>query len=170
MEDFIKTFHVDWKLLIAQLFNFSIVVWVVWRFALKALLGTMKKRSEEIEQSLLGVKKVEADLKDLEVTKEKILKAATKEASDILDRAQAQAETERQATLLRVRAEAEKVIAEAKEKLGLEQELALQAVRKESAKLITQAVLKVIGKLPADIVEKSLIDEAVVEMGKKGKK
>ena len=49
----------------------------------------------------------------------------------------------------------------------IEQEAALQAVRKEAAKLITQGVLKVIGKLPSDVVDKSLVEEAVVELGKK---
>ena len=170
MDDFIKTFHVDLKLIIAQLINFGLVVWVVWRFALKSILSTMQKRADEIDKSLAGAKKIESDLEALTVTRERILKEANSAAGVILDKAQAQAETERQATLARVRNEAEKVIIEAKEKLMIEQEAALQAVRKEAAKLITQGVLIVIGKLPSDVVDKSLVEEAVVELGKKVKK
>ena len=112
MDDFIKTFHVDIKLIIAQLINFGLVVWVVWRFALKSILSTMQKRADEIDKSLADAKKIESDLEALTLTRERILNEANKAAGVILDKAQAQAETERQAILARVRNEAEKVIVE----------------------------------------------------------
>ena len=52
MEEIIKTFHIDWKLLIAQAVNFAIVVFALYKFAYKPLLKTMNERTAKIEQGL----------------------------------------------------------------------------------------------------------------------
>ena len=62
MEELIQTFHIDWKLLIAQLINFAIVLFVLWKFAIKPLSKTMDKRTNDIEKSIDDAKKIEENL------------------------------------------------------------------------------------------------------------
>ena len=38
MDELVKTFHIDWKLIIAQTVNFTIVLGVLWYFAFKPLM------------------------------------------------------------------------------------------------------------------------------------
>src|SRR3989344_5872281 len=52
MEEFIETFHIDWKLMIAQAVNFLIVLAVFYFLAAKPLRKLMKDRGEEIEGGL----------------------------------------------------------------------------------------------------------------------
>src|SRR3989338_8171266 len=56
MQEFINTFHIDWKLMIAQLFNFAIVFLVFYFLAAKPLKKLMKERGEKIENGLLDAK------------------------------------------------------------------------------------------------------------------
>jgi len=57
MESIISTFHIDWKIIIAQVVNFSIVFIVLYIYALKPLSKLMKERAEKIETGLNDAKK-----------------------------------------------------------------------------------------------------------------
>jgi len=60
MEELISTFHIEWQLIIAQLVNFAIVLFVLWKFAYNPILKTLNDRTKKIEK---GVKDAEdADL------------------------------------------------------------------------------------------------------------
>ena len=52
MESIISTFHIDWKIIIAQVINFAIVFVVLYIFALKPLSKLMKERSEKIAKGI----------------------------------------------------------------------------------------------------------------------
>src|SRR3989338_5451929 len=56
MNGFIETFHIDWRLMIAQLFNFGIVFLAFYLLAAKPLRKLMKERGEEIETGLQNAK------------------------------------------------------------------------------------------------------------------
>ncbi len=56
MESIISTFHIDWKIIVAQAINFAIVFVVLYIFALKPLNKMMKERSEKISKGLLDAK------------------------------------------------------------------------------------------------------------------
>ena len=52
MESIISTFHIDWKIIIAQMINFVIVFVVLYIFALKPLSKLMKERGEKIAKGI----------------------------------------------------------------------------------------------------------------------
>ena len=52
MEDIIKSFHIDWKLMIAQIINFALVFFVFYLLAAKPLGKLVKNRTEEIQMGL----------------------------------------------------------------------------------------------------------------------
>ena len=51
MDSIIETFHLDWKLFLAQVVNFTIVVFVLWRFAFKPLAKNLAERTRTIEKA-----------------------------------------------------------------------------------------------------------------------
>ena len=57
MESIISTFHIDWKIIIAQAVNFGVVFVVLYVYALKPLGKLMKERGEKIEAGLNDAKK-----------------------------------------------------------------------------------------------------------------
>ena len=92
MEELVKTFHIDWKLLIAQIINFGIVLGVLWYFALKPLMKVMNKRSGDIEQSLKNAEEIEKKLTAAGETKDQMITDAKKESQVILENASKEAE------------------------------------------------------------------------------
>ncbi len=52
MESIISTFHIDWKIIIAQAVNFGIVLAVLYIFALKPLNKLMSERAEKIKKGI----------------------------------------------------------------------------------------------------------------------
>lgn len=60
MEDFINTFHIDWKLMIAQVINFGLVFAALYFLAAKPLTKLIKDRTEEITTGLDDAKKNKA--------------------------------------------------------------------------------------------------------------
>ena len=57
MESIISTFHIDWKIIIAQAVNFGVVFIVLYIFALKPLSKLMAERSERISKGIDDAKK-----------------------------------------------------------------------------------------------------------------
>jgi len=57
MESIISTFHIDWKIIIAQAINFAVVFVVLYIFALKPLAKLMSERSEKISKGIGDAKK-----------------------------------------------------------------------------------------------------------------
>lgn len=167
MEDLIATFHIDWRLMLAQLINFAIVVWVLWKLAVKPLTAALDKRSHEVRESLKDAMRIKDELTALEHRKAAAVHAAKVEAQAILKQAEAEGERQRQETLARVRTEAEKVVAEARTRFAAEQDEAMQVMRREAARLVVAAVTKVVGKMPAGELDKKLAEEAVAEVSKR---
>ena len=144
MNELITTFHIDWKLMIAQLVNFGLVFMALYFIAAKPLSKLIKDRTKEIEGGLENAKKAEADLAGAQVKKSEIVREAKNEAKKILDVSHA---------------DGKEIIKEAKEKAGLEKEDILkqakvdaekekkhaeEEVRREAAELVRDGVKKMV--------------------------
>ena len=57
MDSIISTFHIDWKIIIAQAINFGVVFVVLYIFAIKPLSKLMAERSEKIARGIDDAKK-----------------------------------------------------------------------------------------------------------------
>lgn len=57
MDSIISTFHIDWKIIIAQAINFGVVFFILYIYALKPLGKLMKERGEKIETGINDAKK-----------------------------------------------------------------------------------------------------------------
>ncbi len=166
MDQLIQTFHIDWKLLIAQIVNFGIVLGVLYFFAMKPLMKVMNKRSSDIEQSLENAKKVEEELRDAQAKKENIVTEAKKEAQIIAANASKEADKLREEKLHQTRTEMEKLTERAKQDIQSEKEQMMKEAKQELADLIITASSKVIGKEVDAKVNKELIDETITETKK----
>jgi F-type H+-transporting ATPase subunit b len=146
MEELVQTFHIDWKLLIAQIINFGIVLAVLYFFALKPIMRMMNKRSSDIERSLSDAKRIEEQLKSAEVEKEKIVTEAKKEAQIIAAQAMTEAEKIRETKLHQTREEMERMTERAKQEILSEKDQMLKDAKQALAELVVTASAKVIGK------------------------
>ncbi|MDD4271649.1 MAG: F0F1 ATP synthase subunit B [Patescibacteria group bacterium] len=144
MENLIETFHLDLRLIIAQVINFAIVFSVLYWFAFKPLAKVMSERSDKIAKSLDDAKKVEEKLSETQAEFNKVIIQAKKQANLILEKAASDADAKKQAEIKRVKEEVGAIINQEKQKMQAEKAATLKEIKKEVADLVMAAVEKVI--------------------------
>ena len=146
MDSLVSTFHLDIKLLIAQIINFAIVFAVLYFFALKPLLKVMAERTGTIEKSLADAKKIEENLNRAEGERQEVVNAAKKEAGLILERVSAEAEEKREEMAAKAKEEIGQIINKEKEKMRLEKAETLKEIKAEVADLVVASLEKLLDK------------------------
>jgi len=164
MEELINTFHIDWQLLIAQLVNFGIVVFVLYKFAIKPLSKTMDQRTETIEKSLNDAKKIEEDLTRLAADKEQAMLEAKKQAQEIIEKARKQGEVQGKNMVDDAKKEVQTVIAAAKEQIAQEKQTMIKDVKAEVSNLVIKATAKILEKVTTKEVDAKLVEESLKEV------
>ncbi len=165
--ELLNALGIDWKLLIAQLVNFLVVMAVLYKFVYRPLINFLNQRQNRISTSLEQTKKMEEDIKNLEIKKEEMIIEAKKQSQAIIDQAEKEALDKGKEVMAKVKQEAAQAIEAARQAFAAEQQAQLQSLRQQAAKLVTDALAKVVGKAPASAVDSELIKEAVAEVGKK---
>jgi len=161
MDSLIETFHIDLRLLVAQMINFAIVISVLYFFALKPLLKVMEERSNKIEKSIEDAKKIEEKLEKTDTDYKEALGKAKKEANEIMEKANAQAELKREEMLKKAKLEIGAVINDEKEKMQAEKAEVLRELKKEVAGMVTASLEKVLEKNLDDKTDKELIKKII---------
>src|SRR5436305_638109 len=75
-----QQFGVNWPNLVAQILSFSIVAFVLWRFAFKPVLATLDERQRKIEAGLKYAEEMQAKLAAAQEESAAILKKANADA------------------------------------------------------------------------------------------
>lgn len=155
---------IDWRILIAQLVNFGIVLFVLYRFAYKPLLSVLEKREQTIAQSLEDAKAIEKRVKETEERYSLILAKAQKEAAALIEEAGKIAEQKRNAALQKAKEDVAAVIADAKAKIATEKQTMLLEAKEQLGDLVIKAARAVIDigvnkEISPDLVKK-VVDKA----------
>ncbi|MCK4540190.1 F0F1 ATP synthase subunit B [Candidatus Parcubacteria bacterium] len=144
MENLIETFHIDIKLLIAQVINFAIVFSVLYFFALKPLLKVMRDRTKKIEKSIDDAQKIEKKLSRTDEEYDKAIGKAKKEANIIMEKANIMAEEKRQDLIKKAKNEIGQIINKEKEQMQVEKAKTLKEIKKETADLVVVSLEKIL--------------------------
>ena len=122
MDSLIDTFHIDWRLIIAQMVNFGIVIIVLYKFAIKPLGKLMEERSAKIAGGLTDAKKHKELLGETEAEYKKVIAEARKESQELIAVAKKDAESVREDLIAKAKTDAEKVVTQGKAELEAEKE------------------------------------------------
>lgn len=164
MEELVKTFHIDVKLILAQLVNFFIVLGVLYKFAYKPVLALLNDRTAKIEKSLDDAKKIEEKLVAQEDEYKKIVAEARREAQGILEKANVKAEEKQQAMILKAKEEIGVIINKEKEKMLSEKAETMKELKKEVVELVSLSLEKLIGEKVTGKSDQELIKNLVKEV------
>src|SRR3989338_4328594 len=159
MNELMTKLGIDWRLFIAQLVNFVVLIAVLYRFAYKPVLTLLEKRRVRIEKSLEEAQRIEEESKRMEQLKMQKVEEAKREAAAVLEDAAKKAEAAQQATLATTRVESEKIVMKAKQQIAHERGELLKGVQGEAAELVASAVEKVLKeKMDGEKDKKFIID------------
>ena len=144
MDSIISTFHIDWKIIIAQAINFGVVFVVLYIFALKPLHKLMAERAEKINK---GVEDSKVNASLLEKTKkesDEILAKAKIEANNIFQDGKKEVQAKKAEMLEDTKIEVAGIIENGKKMLQVEKVKTVEEAKKEIASLAMQATEKLI--------------------------
>lgn len=161
MESIIETFHLDVKLFLAQLINFTIVFLVLYFFALKPLIKIMQERSEKIEKGLSDAEEAKKKLIEMEQKEKAVLQKTRAEAQAIISQAQSIALKNKEEIISESKNQAEKILAEAKSKIEKEKEKLFLEVKSEIGALVVLATEKMLAEKIDEEKDKELIERVV---------
>ena len=157
MESIISTFHIDWKIIVAQAINFAVVFVILYIFALKPLSKLMAERSEKIA---IGIDDAKTNAKLLDETRaeyEAALVKARSEANKIFQDGKKEAEAKKIVMLEDARKEVVAFIENGKKTLEAEKVKMVEEAKKEIVSLTMKATEKLLGgKLDASFNEKTV--------------
>src|SRR5215471_16374760 len=92
IEQIARTFGVDWSHLIAQMISFSIVCFLLYRFAYRPVLHMLQNRRQLIAESLANADKVKAELARTEAQRQEVMVQANAQALQLIEEARAAAD------------------------------------------------------------------------------
>jgi F-type H+-transporting ATPase subunit b len=143
MESIISTFHIDWKIIIAQAVNFGVVFVVLYIFALKPLSKLMAERSEKIGKGLNDAKENAKLLEDTNKKYEEALAKARIEANNIFNQGKKEAEEKKAVMMEDAKKEVSNMIETGKKTLESEKVKMVEDARKEITSLAMLAAKKI---------------------------
>ncbi len=158
MESIISTFHIDWKIIITQMINISIVFFVLYIYAIKPLFKMMEERSEKISKGISDAKTNEDTLKETTAKYEEALTKARIEANKICENGKKEAEIEKTKLIEGAKSQVEVLIQNGKKTLEAEKVKMMNEVKKEIVSLVMVTTEKLVGKNQINFNEKVLKD------------
>ncbi len=151
-----------------KIFNFVLIVGVLWWFGKKPVGDFLKKRTELIEKTLTEAKEAkEAALKALQEAETRV-KTKDAEVEAILSAAKKSGEQERDRIIAETGKLRDKILEQAKTNIDYELKHAKEAIKAEAVELAMElAEKKLKDKLTKEEQEK-LLDESLVKIGGRG--
>lgn len=154
-------FGLDWKLFIAQLVNFGIVLFVLWKWVFRPVAKALTARTEKIEKSLADAQQITQDKETFETWKNAEISKVRVEASQIITEAKQQAEGARQEILDKAKQEQAQVLLQTKNQLETEKQKALSEVKGQIADIVVTASETILREKLTDKKDQELIKQAL---------
>ena len=160
----IATLGLNGQIFLAQLINFAIVLFVLWRFAYKPIVKLLEERQAKIEKSVVDATAIEARMKGMETEHADMIRQAKAEAQKVVDAAMVAAESNKTEMIDKAKREVERVIMQGKTQLQAEREAMIRDARKELVDIALAATKKIIGEEMNEKKAASLAEEVVRKM------
>jgi F-type H+-transporting ATPase subunit b len=144
MDAIISTFHIDLKLIIAQVINFAIVLVLVYFVLGKPLIKMMRVRDSKIREGLDKADRAEKKLLEAESKKSELLTETQNTVRDILSSAEEKSKGIIDASLKDAQIQKEQILESGKKELAREKEEMTASIQKETATLIKNSLEKIL--------------------------
>jgi len=164
VEQIANTFGVDWPHLVAQIISFSIVCFLLHRFAYKPVLRMLEQRRQQIAQGVVDREKIRVELEQAETERLRIMQQADAKATQVIEEARRAAARLVEKETQKAIAAAEQLIAKAREAALLEHERMLAELRREVGILVVQATASITRKILTAEDQKRMAEETVTQL------
>jgi len=162
--DLLKQFGVDWARLLAQLIIFCTLYFVLNKFAFGPIIKVLEERRRRIEEGQANAEKIKVQLAEAEKRYEEIIHKANLEAQQMIDEARKSGDALTQKQAQDAIRQAEEIIAKAKADIEIERNKMVADVRSKMVNLVVDTTAKVTGKVLTDADQQRLNDETARQL------
>lgn len=155
------TLGINWKLFVAQLINFGVVLFVFWKWVVKPLGKTLTERQARIEQGLKNATLMDEERKKLEEEKIAEFRKVRTEADQIIRTATDSATKMKQEIIHEAQTQADKLFAQTKQTIEAEKQQMLKEVKTEVATLVVATSEKILRAKLDSRKDHELINESL---------
>jgi F-type H+-transporting ATPase subunit b len=145
-----QDFGISLPFILAQILNFSIVAFLLWRFAFKPVLATLDERQKKIASGLQYADEMKAKLDAAQQEAVASAKRAQVEAAKIIDEARKSAKDFLDKQTQEASAKVSEILVKAQQAIELEKKKMLAEARTEIARLVVATTQKVLSKELSD--------------------
>jgi F-type H+-transporting ATPase subunit b len=150
---------IQWKILLSQTISFSLVFFVLWKFAYGPIFNMLQARRNKIAEALANAEKIKGDVARTEAERQKILADAGDRANKLIDDARAAAARVREQEMQKAIAAAEQIIIKAREVAVQDHARMLAELKREVGRLVVQTTATVTGKILTPEDQRRLAEE-----------
>jgi F-type H+-transporting ATPase subunit b len=138
---------IQWKILFVQTISFSIVFFVLWKYAYGPIFTLLQVRRDKITESLANAEKIKTELARTEADRQKVLAEAGDQANKLIEEARAAAARVGEAETQKAIAAAEQIVIKAREAAAQDHARMLAELKREVGRLVVQTTATVTGKI-----------------------
>ena len=159
MDSFIETFHIDWKIIIAQTINFVIVLFVLYFFMVKPLKKMMHERSKTIQTGLNDAKINTEVLAKTKKEYDEVITSAKNEAYQLFQTGKKEAEEKKAKMMEDASKEVENMILNGKKMLESEKVKMVEEAKQEIVSLVVLATEKLLESNDSKRFDEKTLDQ-----------
>jgi len=153
-------FGVTWPKLLAQIIIFLILYFTLQKFAFGPVLKVLDERRRRIQEGQENAEKIKQQLAEAEKRYEEIIQKANGEAQQLIDEARQSGEALTQKQAQDAIRQAEEIISKARADIDIERNKMVGEVRSQMIGLVVDTTAKVTGKVLTQDDQKRLNEEA----------
>lgn len=161
-----NTFGVDWPHLVAQIISFSIVCFLLHRFAYKPVLRILDQRRQQIAKDVADREKIRLELDQAEADRHRIILQAEAKATKIVEEAHAAAARLLEQEMQKAVSAAEQTIAKAREAALLEHDRMLRELKREIGTLVIEATATITRKMLTQDDHRRMAEETIKSLAR----
>ena len=150
---------IQWKILLAQTVSFSLVFFVLWRFAYRPIFAMLEARRQKIAEAMADAEKIKAELAHTEAERKRVLAQAGDQANALIEEARTAAARVREVETQKAIAAAEQIVTKAREAAAQDHARMLAEPKREVGRLVVQTTATVTGKVLTPEDQKRLAEE-----------
>lgn len=162
--ELLHQFGFDPILLLAQIVNFVIVLWVLKKFLYKPVLTMLEERKRTIEEGLEKAERAQKLLEEIEEKEKNILKKAQQEALRILEDARNSALNIAKKAEEDALKQSERIIKETKEQIAQETQEVEKRLTLHISTIAVEFLKKTVGDLFTEETQEKIMQQAIKEL------
>lgn len=161
MEKILSDFGVQPILLLAQVVNFLVLLFILKKLLYKPILKVLEERKRKIEESLSNAEKIQKELEETEAKSQQVIDKAIEESKKIIAEANIVATQIHTEAQTKSKADTQALMEQAMQMIAGEKEKMKSEIKSEVATIIQMSLEKVLGSALDSKSHQKLVEDAV---------